>query len=143
MNTTKSLLRRKNPEYADRINRLKKMTKPVLKRLNKWTNFKDYRNQLLAHNLRVDGNSIFDNNFGRKDYKIPYTNSESILLANMIKIIMNCIGTEFPELIKKLDWTENILSKTNFEFNEVNVAEEVADIWEQINLVKLFYLKES
>lgn len=36
------------PEYADRINRLKKITKPILKRINKWTNFKDYRNYILA-----------------------------------------------------------------------------------------------
>ena len=124
------------PEYANRINRLKKLTKPVLKRLNKWTDFKDYRNQLLAHNLRINGKSIFDNDFGRKDYKIPFTNSESILLANMVKIIMNCIATEFPDLLQKLDWTENILNKTNFEFREVNVLDEVDEIWEQINLIK-------
>lgn len=31
----------KHPEYAQIINGFKKLTKPVLKRLNKWTNFKD------------------------------------------------------------------------------------------------------
>lgn len=86
--------------------------------MDKFQRLKDYRNQLLAHNLRVNGNSVFDKDFARKDYRIPFTNSESILLANMVKIIMNCIATEFPDLIQKLDWTENILSKTNFESSQ-------------------------
>ncbi len=126
----------KHSEYADRINRLKKLTKPVLKRLSKWTNFKEYRNQILAHNLRINGRSIFDCDFSKKDYKIPYTNSEIILLANMVKIIIRCINLEFPELLENLDWSENILSKTNFDYSEIDVEKEVIEIWKQINLIK-------
>lgn len=126
----------KHPEFADRINRLKKITKPVIKRLSKWTDFKNYRNHLLAHNLRVNGVSIFDTGFLKKDYKIPHTNTEIILLANMTKIITCCISSEFPELVENLDWNENILSKTNFEIVEVDIEKEIADLWTQINFAK-------
>ncbi len=126
----------KHIEYADRINSLKKITKPVLKRLAKWTHFKHYRNEILAHNLRVSGSSLFDSTFEKKAYKIPYTNSEIILLANMMQIVTNCISLEFPELVEKLDWSENILSKTNIEYNEIDVEKEVSEIISQINLLK-------
>src|SRR5262245_22162366 len=43
----------KHPVYKDRIIKLKNITKPVLNRLKKWTNFKDYRNYILAHSFRV------------------------------------------------------------------------------------------
>jgi hypothetical protein len=126
----------KHPKYADRINRLKKITKPVIKRLRKWTDFKNYRNHLLAHNLRVNGVSIFDTEFLKKDYKIPHTNTEIILLANMMKIITYCISLEFPELVENINWTENILSKTNFDIVEVDIEKEIAELWTQINKAK-------
>lgn len=126
----------KHPEYTDRINRLKKITKPVIKRLSKWTDFKNYRNHLLAHNLRVNGVSIFDTGFLKKDYKIPHTNTEIILLANMMKIITYCISLEFPELVENINWNENILSKTNFDIVEVDIEKEIAELWTQINSTK-------
>lgn len=126
----------KHPEYAERINKLKKITKPVLKRLSKWSDFKNYRNHVLAHNLRVNSISMFDPEFSKKDYKVPQTNSEIILLANMVKIITHCISLEFLELFKNFDWSENILSKINMELVEVDVDKEIEELWTQINTAK-------
>ncbi len=125
----------KHPEYKDRIIRLKKITKPVLNRLNKWTNFKEYRNSILAHSFRFKGQSIFDKDFKPFKFKAPHTNSEMILLANLMNIVMICIAQEFPELVENMSLTENILSKIDFEWNEVDINKEVETILDQINLI--------
>lgn len=126
----------KHPEYKDRINRLKRITKPVLKRLSKWTNFKDYRNYILVHSFRFKEKSVFDKDFKPFKFNAPHTNSEIILLANLMKVVTICIAQEFPELITRLDMTENILSKIDFEWNEVDIDKELETIWAQINLIK-------
>ncbi len=126
----------KHPEYKDRINRIKKITKPVLKRLSKWTNFKDYRNYILAHSFRFKDKSIFDKDFKPFRFNAPHTNSEIILLANLMKVVTTCIAQEFPELVANMSVKENILSKINFEWNEVDIEKELETIWTQINLVK-------
>lgn len=126
----------KHPEYKDRINRLKIITKPVLKRLSKWTNFKDYRNYILAHSFRFKDLSFFDKDFKTFKFNAPHTNSEIILLANLMKVVTACIAQEFPELVEKMDMTENLLSKIDFEWNEVDIDKELETIWAQINLIK-------
>lgn len=126
----------KHPNYANRINNLKKITRPVLNRLKKWINFKDYRNHILAHNFRINGVSIFDKNFQKKNYSIPFTNSEVMLLANMVKIVLNCITLEIPELLENFNFSDTILSKTTFDYNEVDVTKEFQEIWRQINLIR-------
>jgi hypothetical protein len=126
----------KHPTYKDRINRLKKITKPVLKRLNKWTNFKDYRNYILAHSFRFKDTSIFDKDFKPFKFNAPHTNSEIILLAELMRIVTTCIAQEFPELLVQMNSKENILSKIDFEWNEVDIDKELENIWTQINSIK-------
>ena len=126
----------KHPEYKDRINRLKKITNPVLKRLSKWTNFKDYRNYILAHSFRFKDQSFFDKDFKPFKFNAPHTNSEIILLAHLMTVVTTCIAQEFPELVAKMDLTENLLSKMGFEWNEVDIDKELETIWTQIKLVK-------
>ena len=127
----------KHPAFKDRIDRLKKLTKPVLKRLNKWTHFKDYRNYILAHSFRFKDQSIFDTDFKPFKFNAPHTNSEIILLAELMRIITTCIAQEFPELVAKMNLKENLLSKMDFEWNEVDIDKELETIWTQINLIKV------
>lgn len=125
------------PEYAYRINRLKKITKPILKRINQWTNFKDYRNYILAHNFRIKGQSIFDKDFKKFHFKVPHSNSEIVLLAELIRMINLTIAREFPELIDDKYFTDTILDKMSFEQNEVNIKNEIEHLYKQIELVRL------
>ena len=123
----------KHPTYHHRLIRLKKITKPVLKRLSKWTNFKDYRNYILAHSFRFKETSVFDKDFKPFKFNAPHTNSEIILLSELMKVITTCITKEFPELIIKMDKTETVLSKIEFDWNEVDIDKELSEIWTHIN----------
>jgi hypothetical protein len=100
------------------------------------TNLKDYRNYILAHSFRFKDQSIFDKDFKPFKFNAPHTNSEIILLANLMKVVTTYIAQEFPELVVKMDLTETILSKMDFECNEVEIDKELETIWTQINLVK-------
>ena len=126
----------KHPEHADRILRVKKITKPVMKRLSKWKNFKDYRNYILAHSFRVDGKSFFSKDFEPFHFNAPHTNSEIVLVAELIKIITTCIALEFPELVEQLDWKENLLTKMTFNHIEVDINNELTEVWTQIDSIK-------
>ena len=126
----------KHPSYKDRLVKLKKITKPAIKRLNQWTNFKDYRNYVLAHSYRFKEKSFFDKDLEVFTFNCPNSNSEIILLANLIRIVTTCIAQEFPELVEQMDNADNLHLKINFESNEVNIDTEVKTIWTQINTIK-------
>lgn len=126
----------KHPEFSERLIRLKEIAKPALKRLNAWSDFKNYRNYILAHNYRIAGKSIFATDFESINFNVPHTNAETVLLSEIIKIITICISQEFPELNENIDWNENILSKMNFNYPEINIKTEIEEIWKQINKIK-------
>lgn len=126
----------KHPEFSERLKRLKYLTKPALKRLNTWSDFKNYRNHILAHNYRIAGKSIFASDFEPVYFNVPHTNTETVLLSEIIKIVTICISQEFPELVEKIDWNENILSKMKFDYPEINIENEIEEIWKQINHMK-------
>lgn len=126
----------KHPEFLARINKLKKITKPILKRINKWTHFKDYRNHILAHNFRIKGQSIFAKNFQKFHFKVPHTNSEIVLLAELIRIINITVAHEFPELLDDKYYTETILDKISFDYNEVDIQNELNQLSEEIEFIK-------
>ena len=127
----------KHPNYKERIDRLKKITKPVLKRLNYWSDFKDYRNSILAHGFRYKNISIFDKDAKPFKFKIPHTNFEIILLSELMIIVTTCIAQEFPELDSKKAPNENLLSKLIFECNEIDIKKEIEIIWSYIDLIKI------
>jgi hypothetical protein len=126
----------KHPEYADRINKLKKTTKPILKRLSKWTNFKEYRNYILAHNFRVKGQSIFDEDFKPFHFNAPHTNSEIVLLAELIRLVNLSIAQEFMELLDEGFYKETVLDKITFDYNEVNIEEEVKKLINEMKSIE-------
>ncbi|TPG31311.1 hypothetical protein [Flavobacterium pectinovorum] len=125
-----------NPEFSNRIKRLKQITKPAMKRLNSWSDFKNYRNYILAHNYRIGDKSIFASDFKPILFNIPHTNAETVLVVELIKIITTCINYEFPELLNESDLDENLLSKMKFNYPNINVEKEIEEIWNQINVIR-------
>lgn len=126
----------KHPLSKQRIDRLKQITKPVMRRLSKWPHLKDYRNYMLAHSFRFKDQSIFDKEFRTFRFIVPHTNSEIILMTELMGIIITCISQEFPELQKKMDFNENMLTKISFEWNEIKIDKEINEIWKKIDTIK-------
>lgn len=90
------------PIHTDRILKLKKITLPAYKQIKKWKDLKKIRNNIIAHNHRIQKKSIFDHTEKVK-YNIPTTNEEYTLLADLIFLIAEKIYFVFPEMIEKLD----------------------------------------
>lgn len=132
----KEFIGSKHPDFSERIKRLKQITKPALKRLNSWSDFKNYRNYILAHNYRIGDKSIFADDFKPIIFNVPHTNAETILVVELIKIITTCINLEFPELLEQYDWNDNVLSKMKFNYPNINIENEIEEIWTQINIVR-------
>jgi hypothetical protein len=126
----------KHPEFSNRIKRLKQITKPALARLNTWSDLKSYRNYILAHNYRIGEKSIFSSDYEPIHFNIPHTNAETVLVAEIIKIITTCINREFPELLVGYDWNENVLSKMKFNYPNINVENEIEELWRKINYIR-------
>jgi hypothetical protein len=126
----------KHPEYSDRIKRLKRINKPVMRRINKWTDLKDYRNIVLAHNYRIKGTSLFAADNKSWYFNVPHTDDEMVLLSRLIPIITMQIVQEFPEIIPAIDFLENLQSKLKFDYPCVDIDAEINAIWDEVNLIK-------
>ncbi|MCD9854006.1 hypothetical protein LUD75_04795 [Epilithonimonas sp. JDS] len=66
-------------KYQDRILNVKKKNVPGLKRINQWKDLNKFRNNLVAHNLRIKNESFFSTKFEKLEYKIPNKISEKNL----------------------------------------------------------------
>jgi uncharacterized protein with HEPN domain len=110
----------KHSEFADRITLFRQQIKPVTRRINKWKGLKDYRNQIVAHNLRINGRSIFGKADKSLEYKVPTTVSEIKLLSEFLALITQNIGIEFPELVEQMKWSETIDDKIKIEYPTID-----------------------
>ncbi len=91
------------PEFADRINKLKLFTKPILKKISKWSGLKEYRNVVLAHNLRIKGgSSVFDSS-NDIEFKVPNSSTEILLINSLVSILMTYLLDEFSDIELELD----------------------------------------
>ena len=115
---------KKHSEYSERIIKVRKAIKPIKKRINQWENLRNYRDYVLAHNLREKNTPIFSSNRQKKEYKVPFSNSEHYLLSELIILIIQIISAEFEDVISEINLTESLLDKINFTENEINAQKE-------------------
>lgn len=126
----------KHSLYADRIRRLKKITKPVINRINQWKDLKEYRNILLAHNLRAKGKSLYSTDTGQLHFNIPHTNDEHVLLCELLIILTTILSQEFQDVFSQLDWTETLKAKLKYNYPKVDMKTEKEKIWREITNIK-------
>ena len=119
----KELTPSKYPDYSNKIIELKRITKPAMTRIKKWKDIKEHRNNIVAHNLRIKGNSIFDYIQPIK-YKIPTTNGEFKLLADLIFLIAQNIAPIFPEIVQKLDFRKTINDYLSLDSEKIDCEKE-------------------
>lgn len=115
------------PFETEKIQTLKQIVRPAIKRIKEWVDLKNYRNHILAHNLRVKGQSVFEFEL-KPEYKVPTTIEEFALLADMIFIIAQNIQPCFPEAVRTIDFSISIDNSIRKISKESNCIEEFRHI---------------
>lgn len=98
-----------------RILKLRKVVKPAIDRINKWSDMKYYRNSIIAHNHRIrkENNSVAILNMDR-EFKCPNSFFDFSLLMGCIYITKNVLlrffAIEFNQILPKLNNIENVES---------------------------------
>lgn len=88
------------PELADRIGQFRRQIRPILKRIDKW-DLRKYRIQMIAHNLRIEGQAIIDREGNSLSYSIPHLFDEFVLLVELLTLLTQQMAKAFPELVEQ------------------------------------------
>jgi len=88
-------------EFKPRIRIVKKIAKPVVDRLRKWKDIKNFRNQIIAHPWRINGSEFSLKNLGL--YNTPRTFHDLLYLQTYLEIVQTVINAEFEEESKHVN----------------------------------------
>jgi hypothetical protein len=85
----------KDEGLNDTVNAIKRAVKPAAKQIREWKELTDFRNAVLAHNLRDKKMqiSVFDR--GLNSYDIPKTGADFTVLSNCISMIKKTFSSGF------------------------------------------------
>ena len=135
----------KSDILGDRIHLFRQKISPVMKKINKWDGLQNYRNTILAHNLRIKGKtpvlSNIENN--KTTFNIPNTHDEILLLGELVALITKNIGVEFPELLPKINFNDNIANQMIIPHDIIDFKKEFESIGDSIKKLGLTYTQRT
>lgn len=122
-----------NAEYKfhERIKTLKKIAKPAIKKLNEWKDLRTYRNQIVAHNFRIDGNDFSFKKLGQ--YKAPRTYLDIVMLRKHLMMIHGIISAEFENELKNVNSILDNFSVQEQQIDYSNVENDLKTLLSEIN----------
>lgn len=88
-------------KYKDRIIITKAINKPFISKICEWKDLREFRNNLLAHNLRKGKNGDYVFSIENLDYNAPRNLNDLFLLTNLIQLSTGTIYSEFENEIKE------------------------------------------
>jgi len=127
----KNLLHNAEPQFHERIKSLKKIAKPALKKLNEWTDLRSYRNQMVAHNFRIDGNDFSFIKLGQ--YKAPRTYLDLVMLRKHLMMIHGIISAEFSKELQSINQFLNSFPVKEQQIDYSNVENDLRSVLNEIN----------
>jgi hypothetical protein len=101
-------------DQSQRILTLRKIVKPVISRINKWSDMRQFRNSMIAHNHRIkkENNSLAIFNISRK-LNCPYSFYDYKLLIGCIfitkNILLRMFQKEYNQSIPNIKSIEDIV----------------------------------
>lgn len=126
----KNFLVKSEPQFHDRILQVKKIAKPAFKKVNKWKDLWEYRNHMIAHNFRIDGDKFSFYMLGQ--YNAPRTYRDLVLLRKHLAMINAIIQAEFesemPHINSFIESFEVKEQEINYENIEVELTSVINDI---------------
>ncbi|MPL55670.1 hypothetical protein SDC9_01149 [bioreactor metagenome] len=115
-------------KYKNRILEVRKKNSAGIKRINKWKDLIKFRNELVAHNLRIKNESFFSNQIENLEYKIPNSISEKNLFSGIVYIINSNIRDEFIDVILTFNPFESMLDKMKIISEVVDNEKELEEL---------------
>lgn len=128
-------------ELKKRVEIVRRVNKPGIDRLKRWSGLSDFRNTLAAHDFQAKKSSvsIYSREYGIKEYNIPNTNSEKNLFYKIISLCCWNIRQALPEIVKEIPWHERPLDRFKIIGKNVNCDEELDKIQEEMYRVYQSY----
>jgi len=103
-------------ELKHKVILARKLCQPILNRIKRWSDMKDFRNQVIAHPWR-DKNKNFvvpDHNI----YKVPSNWFEHVILVNLMLYMYQTINSVFPEEMERMFlYMEKLIPPNKKKFN--------------------------
>jgi hypothetical protein len=125
---------KKFPLFRKRIILFKKICKPALNRIRKWKDLKNYRNNLIAHNFRINGKSIFSYK-NKVEYSIPNTPDEYKLLADLVFLMACQIVLFFPREMNSTNDKKTLYNYHKINSDKSNFKTDFLNIKQQMELI--------
>lgn len=131
-------------EFKPRMMDVRRITAPIIKRINKWKDLRKFRNNIVAHPWRDEGKfAVPDPQY----YDIPRSWFEVAVLVNLMNYVWFLITVEFKkELNEALPYIASLkppdkepADHSGLNDDHLNMADEIAVICQQLN--KPYYLK--
>ncbi len=114
-------------KFSEEVLELKLTTKPISQRINKWSDLKNFRNILVAHNYKHKGESIFDSDTPFR-FNIPNTLNEFKLITKLLDLKLALTAGKFKN---EFD------ASRDFKFSEfITVKHDSIDIEYEFDLIK-------
>lgn len=125
-----------DPNTKRKIQEFKKIMKPATDELRKWKDLTKFRNEVIAHNLRIKDagyTSVFLNGKLSK-YQIPLSISDLVIIVECVKAIAIALKqkfkNEYMEFSKEVNSCKREISNPNLSGSEMEKY--LADIKERI-----------
>ena len=118
-------------EFHARIQTVKKIVKPALKKINEWKDLREYRNHMIAHNFRIDGNIFSFNILGQ--HKAPRTYQDFVSLRKHLMMVHAIIEAEFHDEMPYINPFINSFPVGELKFNYETIEGDLKSVIDKIN----------
>ena len=118
-------------DFHERIKTIRKIAKPALKRLDEWEDLRSYRNQMVAHNFRIDGNDFSFKKLGK--YKAPRTYLDIVILRKHLMMVHGIISAEFGNELQNVNSFLNNFPVQEQQIDYSNIENGLHSVLTEIN----------
>lgn len=127
----KNFLNNAEQQFHSRIKTVKRIAKPALKKVNEWKDLRSYRNQMIAHNFRIDGDDFSLKKLGQ--YIAPRTYLDIVMLRKHLMMIHGIIMAEFNSELKNINPFLNTFPVQKQQIDYSNVEADLISVLTEIN----------
>lgn len=117
---------------TEKIESFKYIIKPILKSINKWKGIREFRNNVLAHNFRIESDNhksvLLSNEL--RNYNIPGSTMDLLMLFQYIDQI-----TKIAEQIFKTEYEEALRIIDSFDETDIKLGQSLEDETNKVNRI--------